>query len=661
MHVDSWSACRTEPGHGRHRRTHPCRHLSQGIPLVTLRELSSQLASGGGALSEEQLPALRWESLRPYVTVVVLQCLSADPVAAFGELEAYLATPGRRRQGQAVDIVAMSRSTETAEGRAAQYGVDQLGGFVRRTEQTPSWGESAAGFLDVAHDLTVVLRRGDLVAVRADGAVEERLQRRLNKEPRLPFQRLDPVVLENALLQGEAKNLWLRGTHRRSKLRPDVKNLGGGSLEDAVTPWEDSSFVMGSAKAALADDPSRVVLKGVVGTTPRRSSVWFRASADFPDFVMAVLELLELLEQEIATGSAQPRALRVFARRVTDLSAVSGAYDISVMDPELLTGNIADEEFDAADLLADSTLIVHGGPTADFKLEVGLNGSTGGRLATTVSQAGGGYTLTTGHDPLTQPGDPAVVAQVCAALQYPRLLSIYYKSGHAYVDGELWTARIPRDPFPNWEFHDFSGYRLKQEKPDTKSPQEIHEKTGIGGNSLFDWVVQHYPEGWLTCDDGAGEVADFVHVSDSGVLTFIHVKGAGNDSPRRGISAAVYEVVTSQAEKNLLWFSDLDALRDRLDNPPVAKPATWDHGVRLPDRIEFLNAFDSRSASDPLRVVIVQPHVSEMAYNRLRVDPLPTQPSDDLMRLFRLENLLRMTRTSTVGANADLTVISSTT
>ncbi|MFC6160280.1 hypothetical protein [Kribbella jiaozuonensis] len=513
----------------------------------------------------------------------------------------------------------------------------------------------------MAHDLTVVLRRGQLVAVRADGIVEERLQRRLGQEPQLPFQRLEPGVLENALLQGEAKNLWLRGTHRRSKLRPDVKNLGGGSLEDVVSPWEDSSFAMGSAKAALLDDPGRVVLRGVVGTTPRRSSVWFKGSADFPEFVTAVLELLALLEQEIATGSAQPRALRVFARQVTDLSGVSGAYDISVVDPEFLSGIIADEVFDAADLLSDATLIVHGGPTADFKLEVGLHGSTGGKLAATVNQTNGKYTLTVGHDAITQPTDSGAVAEVCGALQYPRLLSIYYKSGHAYVDGELWTTRIPRDPFPNWDFQDFSGYRIKQEKPATKSPQQIHQLTGEAGDSLFHWVVQHYQDGWLTCDDGSGEVADFVHVSSSGVLTFIHVKGAENDSPHRGVSAAAYEVVTSQAEKNLLWFADLESLRARLDNPPVAKPATWIHGAKAPDRLEFLDAFDSRSASDPLRVVIVQPHVSEATYNRLRVAPLPTQPNDDLMRLFRLENLLRMTRTSAVGANADLTVISSKT
>jgi hypothetical protein len=40
-------------------------------------------------------------------------------------------------------------------------------------------------------------------------------------------------------------------------------------------------------------------------------------------------------------------------------------------------------------------------------------------------------------------------------------------------------------------------------------------------------VVDRYLDGWLICDDGAGEVADFVHLALNGDLTVIHVKAAG--------------------------------------------------------------------------------------------------------------------------------------
>ena len=610
-------------------------------------------------MSEQQPTILKWESLKPYVTVVVLQCIHEDRDAAFVQLEELLSRQARRSSRRAVEIVAMASSSDAAAGVAERFGLDRLGGFVRRSLQPPSWAIADSGFLDVVHDLTIALRRGDLVAVRAEGDVEGRLQRWLDGDRR-PYRRVHPAVLENALLPGEAKSLWLRGTHRRSTLRPDVKTVGGNRVQETLSPWEDSSFAMGSAKAVLPDDPSRTVLRGTIGVTSRRSSVWFKALDDFPTFVTAVLELLAVIDEEIAKGTTEPRTLTLLARQVTDLSAVHDAYDIAILDPEHLGGLVSDDVYEAADVLEDAVLLIHGGPTANFQLEVGLNGSVGGKLAGTVRQENGKCKLTIGLDPTSEPTDPETVQLVAKALR-PELVSVYYKSGHAYVDNQVWTTRISRDRFPNWDFRDFVGYRLTQEKPATKVPQEIHDQTGVGGKTLFDWVVERFKDGWLTCDDGAGELADFVHISPSRVLTLIHVKGAENDSDRRQVSAAAYEVVAGQAVKNLIFIADLKLLRACLEDPVVPKPATWTNGVRVSDRAEFLDAFDKRGADDLKRVVIVQPHVSEATYGRLRVDPLPFPPSDDMMRLFRLEAILTSARTSAVSISADLSVISSKT
>jgi len=40
----------------------------------------------------------------------------------------------------------------------------------------------------------------------------------------------------------------------------------------------------------------------------------------------------------------------------------------------------------------------------------------------------------------------------------------------------------------------------------------------------FAWVVEKVGPGWLTCDDGSGEVADFVHIAPDETLTLLHVK-----------------------------------------------------------------------------------------------------------------------------------------
>jgi hypothetical protein len=173
--------------------------------------------------------------------------------------------------------------------------------------------------------------------------------------------------------------------------------------------------------------------------------------------------------------------------------------------------------------------------------------------------------------------------------------------------------------------------------------------------SLFGWVARHYSAGLLTCDDGPGEIADFLHVAD-GVLSLVHVKSAHSSSPRRGVSASAYEVVTSQAVKNLV-FTDATRLRDRLASAPVRRPACWRDGERVEDRTEFVRALDGRDATHPVRVVIVQPHLSEPTYRRLRNTAGPT--SDETLRLHLLESLLNGARGTLVRVNADLTVIGS--
>jgi hypothetical protein len=440
-----------------------------------------------------------------------------------------------------------------------------------------------------------------------------------------------------------------------------VKTVGGTRVQETLNPWEDASFAMGSAKAVLPDDPSRSVLRGTIGVTSRRSSVWFKPMEDFPTFVTAVLELLAMLDAELAKGTTEHRTLTLLARQVTDLADVRDAYDIAILDPEHLAGTVSDDLYEAADDLEDAVLLIHGGPTANFQLEAGLDGSVGGKLSATVRQENGKCKLTIGLDPTSEPTDQEAVQTVAGALRHSELVSVYYKSGHAFVDNQVWTTRISRDRFPRWRFRDFTGYTITQEKPATKVPQEIHDKTGFGGKSLFDWVVENFKDGWLTCDDGSNELADFVHISPTRVLTLIHVKGADNDSARRQVSAAAYEVVASQAVKNLIFLSDLKLLRACLEDPVVPKPASWTNGVRVTDRAEFLSAFDKRGADDRKRVIIVQPHVSEATDERLRVDPLPDPPSDDLMRLFRLEAILTAARTAAVSITADLSVISSMT
>jgi len=114
--------------------------------------------------------------------------------------------------------------------------------------------------------------------------------------------------------------------------------------------------------------------------------------------------------------------------------------------------------------------------------------------------------------------------------------------------------------FDGFVTQDFKGINIKKEKPDKFS--------NIGNDdSLFCWVQRKFNKGYLLCDDGAMEKADFIHLDGGKTLSLIHVKGAKSDGQERKISVSSYEVVVGQAVKNLLWFerSDLaEALKGRV-------------------------------------------------------------------------------------------------
>jgi hypothetical protein len=612
-------------------------------------------------VSQEYAP-LDWTSLRPYVSVVVLECMSDDLAGAFVDLERVLMAQDRRGSGDETQILALSRvgRTDTGVTIPEMLGVDEVVGFVRRRRGKPGWADPDSTFVDTVHRLTVALRRGRLVAVHTDdAATQRRLQRWLDHQVRpTAFRRLPPTTLEGALLQGEAKGLWLRGTHRRRSTKPDTKNISGIRLQDALNPFDDSSFAMASARADLGTEPERSVLNGTVGTTPRRSLVWFKAAADFTTFLAAAAELLVLLEKTLSDGPAAGDVLPHLAREVVDLSEVKGAYEVMVVDPDQLASasGVDDDLRIAAATLQSAVLEVRGTDSAEFTLDVGLDGSVSGSLAVRLRPVSGGFELGIGFS--GEPTNLPPVRQVLDALAYGELLTVYYRSGHTFADGRVCTSRVPTASFPNWRFKDFEGYRITQEKPRQSEGQAIHDAIAQPGDiSLFGWLVANYREGWLTCDDGSGEVADFLHVSPEGTLSVIHVKGANSDSPRRRVAAA-YEIVASQASKNLI-FTDSERLLDRLRRAPVPRPACWSQGNRVPDRTDFFEALNLRDATNDMRVVIVQPHLSELNYRRLRLSTNVGVGGEDMLRLHLLESLLNATRSSIVGVGADLVVVGS--
>lgn len=600
------------------------------------------------------------QQLRPYKSVLVLQFDLEDFDAAMALLRRKLIELSLKSRGSfEVQVVADGIGEDVLP--QMRFDLDQgelLGIDAVLTAHTrePSWAVKDSVYRDVVHRLCIWTGRTKLVAISCDSQLEERIQRWLDGVPAPAFRRVSSGVLNAALLSGEARGLWLRATHGRRRTKADSKTLSGQSLREALTPIEDSTFAMGSARAEVVTDPQYSALTGVVGVTPRRAKVWLQASVSLFDYVASIRDLLRVLAACIDAGISDDAPFPWLAAEIHDLAVVSGAYELTWCSLEdLPVADVTPEIESAALTLERASVVVRGGiGTADFEVDVGLDGRFGGTLGCRVVHRAGTTSLNFGFR--GTPTDPIIARHLLDALQEDVLLTVHYESGHAITHNAIWSSNLQEADFPGWQWHDFSGYNVCREKPASLVPQVIHDRIGASGeDSLFSWVLSEFGgAGYLTCDDGANEVADFVLLDGSDVLTLIHVKAAGSPNPLRGISASKFEVVASQAVKNIRYL-DQRTLVDALTRSPVLRPAVWLYGSREADRTGLLSYLAHRSPRAPSRILVVQPHITQ----RSRSSALAASSSVAARRLRLAETLLNGARGAAVAAGSDLSVAGS--
>ncbi len=634
--------------------------------------MRSMKPSAGGSVpndsqqSNHRPATVNWAAVRPQLSATVLQCISKDTTAAYSQLVAFLT---KDRSGLIVNQNGWTADDDPPDEIStvmARLGVDAVDSFIWRETKGPRWAPES-DLTDVESHLTVALLSGQLVAVQTNGSViKERLTRWVHQGGKGRWRLIPVEVSMSCLADGSLKGINMQGTHRRRSNKPDSQSLGGIRLQDSLDPTRDSSYAFRSGRSKLPDDPQRTALRGTIGMTPRKSSIWSCGpTSDFSTFITSVAEAFGFIEKHLAETQPSLGELAMLAREVEDPDEVHGAYEVSVLAPEDLPQEPAPDD----DLLAAAALLqraVFMPPVADpagpgFTVEVGLDGATGGSLSFRPVAEGNGVRLRIGI--VGAASDMTRVRPIIEALRNGDLMNVYYRSGHALTNGQFHQEHTMPFPFRNWRFRDFTGYLIDREKPiPTASDQVIHDAIGVPGDlSLFAWVVHHYSDGWLVCDDGAEEVADFVHLANDGTLTLIHVKSANGRGPRRHVSATAYEQVASQAVKNMP-FTNLEQLSARLMKPRVSRPACWTDGKRVTDRSEFLDMLSICDDTCRKEVVIVQPHVSEATCRRVHAASTGSRPTgDDGWRLRRLDSLLNAAQTAVVGRCDNLTVIGSQT
>jgi hypothetical protein len=617
-------------------------------------------------------------SVCPYVSLTLLEITLQDPHLGFLKIATDLEKKSVEARQGVRHLAASGIPDDFFYGDSLQWMVDDIHdahAFIVCCDNAPQWIDANSGYLNTDYHLVVIFRRNNLLSIHTDlPSLRDGIQSWLNRSPAPPFRRIAEGFMNAAFVKGDTKGLWLRGTHARRTTKADTKTISGRRLDDALLPHEDSSFAMGSVRVMLPDDLGLVALSGPIGITPRKSQLWASFSSGIADFFAKANDALVLVEAALAAGLSVDQPFPLLARREADLSAVSGAFDFSLADPSDITPNASSnpELLESAALLARATIAVEGKTrSSNFTLHVGLDGAIGGALTGRIEEKGENVRLRFGFNGNPTNGPPVRAVLDALTAHGDDLLTIYYESGHTVVEKAVWKRELKVSPFPNWDFWDLTTFDIEHEKPAISGDQAIHDAIGamyrptkspgllVDDRSLFAWVVQHYNDGWLICDDGSGEVADFVHISPEAKLSLIHVKGAKGSGTSRQIAVGPYEVVASQAVKNWRYISPRN-LAEQLRNCTLARPACWTEGKRAADRSDFLQVLDWRRSDDPIEVVIVQPHVSELRYESAMNDRkrgLEGRP--DVLRITLLEALLNSARSSIVGAGADLRVSAS--
>ncbi|MBX3623233.1 MAG: hypothetical protein KF891_24965 [Rhizobacter sp.] len=438
---------------------------------------------------------------------------------------------------------------------------------------------------------------------------------------------VDEAVLNTAFLHGHPlRALWLGGVHRAVDVKADSKVLSGRNLGDALDPFGDSTFIAGAARSSRA------------GVSLKRSGVWLGPQADWGRFCSSAQDLLSALRTTI-TGPLVGDIHPSLARTCKSLAGVHAAYQVEWADPETVEGVARIRQLDrlAVDFEIDA---IGPGLTSRASVQLTVSHRASGLISTLelVPQINRGRVSFDISGTAMQEFD----AWVNAIAEDAELVRVYYDSGHTIANATLSLASVGDREFNNivpGNFQDggppSNPYKVECEKPaGTNLAAMLTAMLLTTDRSLFQWVFKRgltqlnlqplFPGlCWLYCDDGSGEIADFIHVykplTGDPRITVIHVKGAKSGSPNRQISAGAYEIVLGQATKNLRRIAAGSILAKISGATVLPGPdRTWDSPWPNPPTVAaaagLSAALSTIGANCQYEVVVVQPQVMLSKY-----------------------------------------------
>lgn len=490
---------------------------------------------------------------------------------------------------------------------AVEYGI-----LTFEQYRSPSWRYDDV-VQDFRNHIVVFVRIADYLAVHvSDSGLRRLFTTALGDSSFVGFGQLhkeDPKLLNGAFVRGRSRTLWLSGIHARTSLKSDSKVYTGPDLRDSLDYLDDSSYHLTAARTEVGGDLNRVV-----GSNPKKSTVWIGPSQNWDEFLADTVATLSHLRDSQADATPVP----ILAVPGDGGEPVNDALDLGFLPPdqvaEDLFSDLPDEYVEQAQLAANYGFEVVSQDGPNLTAITYREGARIGEILVHFDLSDPERVVAHATGDADAPCWNQDMDRIAAAIEREGSYTVRYGSGHVIARQMLFRNRYRDFPFRGFRWDSFEGTSILREKPSSI------ERTGQE-DSLFCWVQRNWPriggegsqqDGWLLCDDGAGEVADFIHIdSASSTLSLIHVKAAFSDSPGRRLAVAPFEVVCNQAVKNLRYL-DAGNLRTRLAAriSSLNEAWVWNQGAAS-DRNSFLEMMSQLNPQYNRRVFIVQPHLRE--------------------------------------------------
>jgi hypothetical protein len=522
---------------------------------------------------------------------------------------------------------------------------------------------------------------------------------------------INQETLERAFVRGQTRAFWLSGLHTSVETKPDSKMLIGRDLRKALDPFSDQTFTYTSAisilppqtlkrrprnrygESATSEQYTHDAFR--VGARPEQRRVWTVPTKDFNHLLEELRVLFDTLSisytSEIGEWGPHQEGFSILRKPIpiTTLVGVENAFDVGLDLPlPVEPGNdvgVSSEPQRCRELWRAygqlEVISTDNGPNrANFTARASFDGQPIMEFSVEPrNQADGSIAIHRSRVKYLVPETEHGITcfETIVEGHSGEVFTIHYDSGHVIRGCRLFDLGWQEVLFESWKWcfrsqHAAHIYCASKEKPiitgvskRTKVPKrdtvlgwELTLGTDIGNPaSLFEYVVVNAKElfrpnpdhEWhLCCDDGAGEVADFVYFEPrAGRLFLIHIKGAGNDNPTRGISVKAYEEVVSQAVKNLRYLDvhNLASLLDAGKQRPIGQTCFYRTTSGAPTgRSEILNDLQNfKGRLSDKRVVVFQPHVLKSAWKSAHESWLRDEkatPQNQINRFLQLRTLL---------------------